>query len=178
MQDLIVTFGNETSFNEPFDLHKAIEDAVHICHREAFRRSIEFLVRNVSASPKSLVHDPRTIQKAVQNLVAKCMYVIHQYKWIFFSLHQSPSVYFTESGSISISRRMFGEREGLRSPGPTVVEITIADSGCGIEEGKVENTSGDSHKLNPRPRSNAEADMGKLLTYASSQAIDQGYLQL
>lgn len=73
---------------------------------------------------------------------------------------------------------MFGEREGLRSPGPTVVEITIADSGCGIEEGKVENTSGDSHKLNPRPRSNAEADMGKLLTYASAQAIDQGYLQL
>jgi len=61
--------GNETSFNEPFDLHATIFDAVHIYRKEASRRNIEFVV-DVSQSPQTVVGDSRKIRTVVQNLTA------------------------------------------------------------------------------------------------------------
>lgn len=61
--------GNETSFNEPFDLHMTIEDAVYIYQREASRRSIDFIL-DISESPRNVVGDSRKIRTVVQNLTA------------------------------------------------------------------------------------------------------------
>jgi hypothetical protein len=68
LQDLArLETGNEASFNEPFDLRKAIEDAVHIYQEEGSRRSID-CVSNESVSPTSVVGDSRNTRKVVQSL--------------------------------------------------------------------------------------------------------------
>ncbi|KAF9454842.1 hypothetical protein P691DRAFT_655466 [Macrolepiota fuliginosa MF-IS2] len=133
--------GNETSFNEPFDLHMTIEDAVHIYRREASRRNLQFNL-DVSEGPQTVVGDSRKIRTVVQNLTANALK-------------------YTETGSISVSCKTFGEPEGLRGPKQTAVEIVVADTGCGIQEEKLENIFREFEQVeSSEPRSNAEAGVG------------------
>ncbi|KAJ7163265.1 hypothetical protein C8R46DRAFT_1177450 [Mycena filopes] len=104
--------GNETSFNEPFDLQDAIEDATHLYRKEAQRRSIAFEMQ-LEHSPKIVVGDSKKIRTVVQNLTANALK-------------------YTSEGSITVGCTTFGEPEGLRSPSQTAVEIVVADTGCGI----------------------------------------------
>ncbi|KAJ7714204.1 hypothetical protein B0H16DRAFT_1808320 [Mycena metata] len=104
--------GNETSFNEPFDLQDAIEDATHLYRKEAQRRSIEFKM-HLEQSPKTVVGDSKKIRTVVQNLTANALK-------------------YTSQGTITVSCTTFGEPEGLRGPSQTAVEIVVADTGCGI----------------------------------------------
>ncbi|KAJ7505555.1 hypothetical protein B0H11DRAFT_1796399 [Mycena galericulata] len=104
--------GNETSFNEPFDLQDAIEDATHLYRKEAQRRSITFNME-LDQSPKTVVGDSKKIRTVVQNLTAN-------------------SLKYTSQGSITVGCTTFGEPEGLRGPRQTAVEIVVADTGCGI----------------------------------------------
>jgi len=60
--------GQDTSFNEPFDLYRAIEDATHIYRNEARRRNLSF-VSQVSG-PRVVVGDSRKIRTVVANLTA------------------------------------------------------------------------------------------------------------
>ncbi len=70
LQDLTrLESGNETSFNEPFNLHVAIEEAVYVYRREALRRGLEFTL-DVSESPSTVVGDSKKIRTVVQNLTA------------------------------------------------------------------------------------------------------------
>ncbi|KXN88126.1 Cyanobacterial phytochrome B [Leucoagaricus sp. SymC.cos] len=133
--------GNETSFNEPFDLRAAIEDAVHIYRKEASRRNLEFVL-DVSNSPQTVVGDSRKIRTVVQNLTANALK-------------------YTETGTISVSCKPFDEPEGLRSPKQTAVEIIVADTGCGIEGRKLEKIFREFEQVEfSEPRSNAEAGVG------------------
>ncbi|KAJ7070009.1 hypothetical protein C8F01DRAFT_1114955 [Mycena amicta] len=104
--------GNETSFNEPFDLQFTIEDATHLYRKEAQRRNIDFKL-DLDQSPKKVVGDAKKIRTVVQNLTAN-------------------SLKYTTEGSITVGCMPYNEPEGLRSPDQTAVEIVVADTGCGI----------------------------------------------
>ncbi|KAF7322650.1 ATP-binding cassette transporter [Mycena chlorophos] len=104
--------GNETSFNEPFDLQYAIEDATHLYRKEAQRRNLDFRL-DLDQTPKTVVGDSKKIRTVVQNLTAN-------------------SLKYTTEGSITVGCTPYDEPEGLRSPNQTAVEIVVADTGCGI----------------------------------------------
>ncbi|KAJ7645612.1 phytochrome-like protein [Mycena polygramma] len=104
--------GNETSFNEPFDLQDAIEDATHLYRKEAQRRDITFKME-LAQSPRTVVGDAKKIRTVVQNLSANALK-------------------YTAKGCITVGCTTFGEPEGLRGPRQTAVEIVVADTGCGI----------------------------------------------
>ena len=61
--------GNETSFNEPFDLHFAVQEATHLYRKEAERRNIQFNVELMD-SPSWVIGDAKKIRTVVQNLTA------------------------------------------------------------------------------------------------------------
>lgn len=60
--------GQDTSFNEPFDLHRAIEEATHIYRNEARRRNLRFGFE--VSGPRIVVGDSRKIRTVVANLTA------------------------------------------------------------------------------------------------------------
>lgn len=61
--------GNATFFNEVFNLHRAIEDAVVLYRNEAVRRGLGFRL-DVANSPRMVVGDARKIRTVVANLTA------------------------------------------------------------------------------------------------------------
>jgi signal transduction histidine kinase len=61
--------GNETSFNEPFDLPMTIEDATNLYRTEASRRGLQFIL-DTSSSPRIVIGDPSKIRTVVANLTA------------------------------------------------------------------------------------------------------------
>ena len=71
---------------------------------------------------------------------------------------------YTKKGSISVSCNVFDEPEGLRSHKQTVVEIVVADTGCGIQEEKLAKMFREFEQVEQveysEPRSNAEAGVG------------------
>ncbi|KEP47962.1 putative phytochrome-like histidine kinase [Rhizoctonia solani 123E] len=110
--------GNETSFNEPFDLPGTIEDAVTLYRIEAMRRRIQFVV-DTTDCPQMVTGDSKKIRTVVSNLTAN-------------------AVKYTESGQISVECRRFKEPIGLRDSKEVAVEIVVADTGCGISSAKLE----------------------------------------
>lgn len=60
--------GQDTSFNEPFDLHHAIEEATNIYRHEARRRNLQFVIE--VSGPRVVVGDSRKIRTVVANLTA------------------------------------------------------------------------------------------------------------
>ncbi|KAH8077263.1 hypothetical protein BXZ70DRAFT_962911 [Cristinia sonorae] len=110
--------GNETSFNEPFNLRQAVEDAVHLYRNESSRRGLEFEVDMVNC-PKFVIGDAKKIRTLVANLTAN-------------------AVKYTQAGKVRVECRAYDEPEGLRSSGDVAVEIVVADTGCGIPADKLE----------------------------------------
>ncbi|KAG9102501.1 Light-sensor Protein kinase, partial [Ceratobasidium sp. 392] len=110
--------GNETSFNEPFDLPGTIEDAVTLYRIEAMRRQIQFVV-DTSDCPQMVTGDSKKIRTVVSNLTAN-------------------AVKYTETGQITVECRRFKEPVGLRDAKEVAVEIVVADTGCGISSVKLE----------------------------------------
>ncbi|KAH9922613.1 uncharacterized protein B0H18DRAFT_1017063 [Fomitopsis serialis] len=110
--------GNETSFNEVFDLHRAIEDAIIIYKNEAARRGLIFSV-DLSNSPTLVVGDYRKIRTVVANLTANALK-------------------YTERGGISLECHAFEEPAGLRDSHNVAVEIIVSDTGHGISAEKLE----------------------------------------
>ncbi|EMD39682.1 histidine kinase [Gelatoporia subvermispora B] len=110
--------GNETSFNELFDLHKTIEDATLLYRNEAARRGLGFQL-DVKTCPRMVVGDARKIHTVVANLTANALK-------------------YTKEGSISIQCHTFEEPTGLRTAQNVAVEIIVSDTGCGIPSEKLE----------------------------------------
>jgi signal transduction histidine kinase len=70
LQDLTrLEAGKETSFNEPFDLHAALNDAVNVYRVEATRRQIDFQI-NPGNAPRLVVGDARKIKTVIANLTS------------------------------------------------------------------------------------------------------------
>jgi phosphoglycerate-specific signal transduction histidine kinase len=61
--------GNETAFNEPFDLRSTIEEATLLYKNEATRRNLSFTV-DVGQCPKTVLGDAKKIKTVVANLTA------------------------------------------------------------------------------------------------------------
>ena len=61
--------GGETSFNEPFDLHKVVNDATMVYRNEAARRGMEFKL-DVECAPRMVIGDAKKIRTVVANLTA------------------------------------------------------------------------------------------------------------
>ncbi len=110
--------GNETSFNEPFDLHQSIEEATQLYRNEARRRGLVFDL-DLTTCPRRVVGDARKIRTLVANLTANALK-------------------YTAQGSILVSCRHFEEPMGLRDTGDIAVEVVVADTGCGIPTEKLE----------------------------------------
>ncbi|KAI0930755.1 hypothetical protein AcV7_004852 [Taiwanofungus camphoratus] len=110
--------GNETSFNESFDLSKAIEEATLLYRNEASRRRLGFKLE-LSRCPRMVVGDSRKIRTVVANLTANALK-------------------YTTQGSISVQCLAFEEPPGLRTAENIAVEIIVSDTGCGIAGDKLE----------------------------------------
>lgn len=110
--------GNETSFNEPFHLRQAIEEATAVYRREAGRRGLEFKLE-VDEVPMYVIGDSKKMCTVVQNLIANALK-------------------YTSKGSIKVQCSTYGEPEGLRRENQMVIQIVVADTGCGIEPAKLE----------------------------------------
>lgn len=62
--------GNETAFNDPFDIRQCIKDASRIYASEAKRRGLQYDI-DVHAAPDCfLVGDQKKIRTVVANLIA------------------------------------------------------------------------------------------------------------
>ncbi|KIK69752.1 hypothetical protein GYMLUDRAFT_34142 [Collybiopsis luxurians FD-317 M1] len=133
--------GNETSFNEPFDLAENIQDAVLIYRNEAARRNIEFEV-DVGQCPSVVVGDAKKIRTVVQNLMANALK-------------------YTTQGKIAVSCKPYGEPEGLRAPSSTAMEIVVADTGCGIAPVKLESIFREIEQVeSSEPKTSSEPGVG------------------
>jgi len=113
--------GNETAFNDPFDLRMAIHDAIRLYENEAKRRELDFRVEIADSLPKTVIGDSRKIKTVIANLVAN-------------------SVKYTQQGFIELR---IGPNEdeinrGVVKGGHISLEIVISDSGCGISTDKLQ----------------------------------------
>ncbi|KAF9011494.1 hypothetical protein BDZ89DRAFT_1225510 [Hymenopellis radicata] len=132
--------GQETSFNEPFNLPYAIQEAVNSYRHEAERRSLEFIL-DVSSSPTQVVGDAKKIQTVVQNLTANALK-------------------YTTNGSIKIRCTPLEEPDGLRNSRQTAVEIIVADTGCGIPTSKLESIFREFEQVESSQTATSEAGVG------------------
>ncbi|TFY72877.1 hypothetical protein EVG20_g157 [Dentipellis fragilis] len=110
--------GNETSFNEPFDLPSTIEDATNLYRSEAQRRGLGFNV-DVTNSPGMVIGDASKVRTVVANVTANALK-------------------YTREGEVTVICRAFEEPQGLRNPKQVAVEIIVGDTGCGIPRAKLE----------------------------------------
>ena len=114
--------GNQTAFNDPFDIRLSINDAIRPYQTEAARRGIDFRVNIGMQLPQFVVGDARKIKTVISNMVAN-------------------SVKYTESGHIEIFcglQRSDGNRDDIARSGHIPIEIVISDTGCGIASEKLE----------------------------------------
>ncbi|KAJ7714208.1 hypothetical protein B0H16DRAFT_1742790 [Mycena metata] len=105
--------GQETSNNEPFNLRDTIEDATHLYRREAQRRNIAFKIE-LEHSPTTVIGDVKKIRTVVQNLTDNALK-------------------YTSEGTITVGCTTLADPEGVRGVNETVIEIVVADTGCGID---------------------------------------------
>jgi len=165
LQDLTrLETGNETSFNEAFNLHLTIEEASHLYRKEAERRNIRFIL-DLSKSPTIVVGDAKKIRTVVQNLTAnaRTFFIIIRLICAYIVKRLNP-VKYTTTGSITVSCTTYGEPEGLRSTNQTAVEIRVSDTGRGIPPGKLESIFREFEQVeSSEPRSNDETGVGMCL---------------
>ncbi|CDO69279.1 hypothetical protein BN946_scf185042.g181 [Trametes cinnabarina] len=127
--------GNETSFNEPFDLHQAIEDSTLLYRNEARRRGLQFTL-DLQNCPRQVVGDSRKIRTVVANLTANALK-------------------YTSRGEISVICRAFDEPTGLRDGGDLAVEIVVADTGVGIPSDRLENIFREFEQVETAPKAHS-----------------------
>lgn len=124
------------SFNEPFDLHHAIEEAIHIYRNEARRRNLQFVFE--VSGPRVVVGDSRKIRTVVANLTANACESRTLPSLTSIVLIRRTLVKYITEGKITVECKSFEEPEGLRREGSIAVEIVVADTGCGISPAKLE----------------------------------------
>jgi len=62
--------GNETAFNDPFDIRQCIKDASRMYASEAKRRGLEYNIDLHAAPDSFLLGDQKKIRTVVANLIA------------------------------------------------------------------------------------------------------------
>ncbi|KAL1409609.1 hypothetical protein Q8F55_003604 [Vanrija albida] len=155
--------GNETGFNDPFDLRQTMTDTVRLYQTEANRRGLDFRVTMDDDLPPMVIGDARKIKTIVSNLVANSVKFTEQ-GFIEVAAHLQriertpsiPSSSIRDGGSSYDSPGETGNessRESIRTtdsgatgttragpppPGFVAIEIVVSDSGCGIPPDQLE----------------------------------------
>ena len=130
--------GNELSFNEPFDLRLAIEEAAQLYRHEAARRNIAFNL-DLASCPTVVAGDSKKIQTVVANLTGNACSCLASGCPSLTIDDNTSLVKYTERGIITVEARAFDEPHGLRdSEVGIAVEIVVTDTGCGISGTKLE----------------------------------------
>lgn len=114
--------GNETAFNDPFDLRQTILDAVRLYQNESKRRGLDFNVKLADDLPAQVIGDARKVKTVISNLTAN-------------------AVKFTDKGRIDVTCNVLKDAENkmeVIKEGHVPLEIVIADTGCGIPNEKLE----------------------------------------
>lgn len=139
MQDLTrLESGNETSFNEPFNLQQAIEDATQLYRNESARRGLGFEI-DMSNCPKYVVGDAKKIRTLVANLTANAgMSNSFEPHTIVSSVYPWAIVKYTESGKVTVDCHAYDDPTALGVSGGVAVQIVVADTGCGIPTDKLQ----------------------------------------
>ncbi|KAG6909273.1 hypothetical protein DXG01_001335 [Tephrocybe rancida] len=151
--------GKETSFNEPFDLRRTIENATLLYRKEAERRNLEFRLE-LEDTPRTVVGDATKIQTLVQNLTANARASILEEQYLNNCSFAS-AVKNTTDGTITVSCTIFSEPEGTRTTNQTVVDIVVADTGSGMPPEKLEGIFRDFEQVGTlEPRSPGNAGLG------------------
>ncbi|TBU22864.1 hypothetical protein BD311DRAFT_675110 [Dichomitus squalens] len=132
--------GNETSFNEPFDLHLAIEGATQLYRNEASRRGLRFNL-DLQNCPRQVIGDSKKIRTVVANLTANALK-------------------YTTQGEIAVVSRYFDEPTGLRNPGDVAIEIVVSDTGCGIPTEKLESIFREFEQVESAPQRTHSPGLG------------------
>ncbi|WVR03334.1 hypothetical protein IAU60_000325 [Kwoniella sp. DSM 27419] len=122
--------GNETAFNDPFDIRQSITDAIRLYQTESTRRGLDFRVVMADNLPQYVIGDSRKIKTVISNLVANSVkYTESGFIEVYCGLHAPSST--TDSHSNQ------GNELALTN-GHVPIEIVISDSGCGIPTDKLE----------------------------------------
>lgn len=115
-----VETGNETAFNDPFDLKKTIQQTLRLYQTEAQRRGVAFNLVIADDLPPIVVGDQRKIRNAVSNLVAN-------------------AVTYTKEGHVQVEVRCLPPSpveevppDAEKKNDTVTVEIVVSDTGCGI----------------------------------------------
>ncbi len=114
----LLDFAREKQPEKKFtDINQVIEDTVHIVERPAHLRDIEITMDLDPTLPPIWI-DADQIKQVIMNMVVNAQHAVE------------------EKGSIAISTRRAGTPRTTAQSGEPVpmVEITIADTGCGIPE--------------------------------------------
>jgi hypothetical protein len=136
LQDLTrVESGHETTFNEPFDLPLVITEATNLYKCEAQRKGLHFEI-DLACDLHMVIGDSSKVRTVVANLTANAC---KRSSFLISSMRtMSPIVKYTQTGTITVSCRMFNEPEGLRNSKQVAIEISVGDTGCGIPANKLE----------------------------------------
>lgn len=115
--------GNETAFNDPFDIRQSISDAVRLYQTEVARRGLEFRVNMAEDLPQYVVGDSRKIRTVISNLVANSVKFTEKgFIEVYCGIQRPPDEESSKEASLVESKE-----------GNTVtIEIVVSDSGCGI----------------------------------------------
>lgn len=114
--------GNETAFNDPFDMRQCIGEATSIYSAEAARRGLDFVVDDSQAPDGLVLGDLKKVRTIVANLVAN-------------------AVKYTTEGKVQVTCRTRDDDEsgrGTADAGTVDVEIIVSDTGRGISAEKLE----------------------------------------
>lgn len=120
-----VETGNETAFNDPFDLKQTIISTVRLYQTETIRRGIEFRVTVSDDLPPIVVGDSRKMRTVISNLVAN-------------------AVEYTTHGMVEVACHLAPQQDGspcVSNPDKrteVAIEIVVSDTGIGIPPAKLE----------------------------------------
>ena len=161
LQDLTrVESGHETTFNELFDLPSVITEAINLYKYEAQRKGLKFEV-DLGGDLPMVIGDLRKIRTVVANLTANSC----KKPLLFFSrVHSysmSPTVKYTQRGTIAVSCHALNEPEGPRNPKQITVQIIVGDTGCGIPANKLESIFREFEQVeSAQPKTNTAPGLG------------------
>ncbi|KAF8319778.1 hypothetical protein DL93DRAFT_2225171 [Clavulina sp. PMI_390] len=110
--------GKPVAAEELFNFPTLLTDCVAVYKAEAERREIAFTLK-VDELPSLVVGDSKKVRQVVTNLTANALK-------------------YTDTGSIMIEAREFKDAQLKLDPTKLLIEIVVADTGCGIENSKLQ----------------------------------------
>jgi len=117
-----VDAGKMTFEQVPFRMASSVTSLIHLFETEIYEKNLELIVDYDNDIPDTLLGDPLRLQQVILNLV-------------------SNSVKFTSIGKITVTVRLLKQNSNN-----VTIEFSVADTGIGIEENKIDHIFDDFHQ--------------------------------